>query len=287
MLRIAFLVLLLANAGYYAWSGGMLRGVGLGPEDPSEPQRLAQQIRPEILRLQPPAASASASSSSATAPTVAGSAATAAPAVPAAAASSVAAPAASSAASTAPVAAGAPVPPAQPASAAASAATAPIGPIAAGTTGLVCQQAGPFDQNQADTLRVALPAAGFAAGSWSLDFTPTSGRWMVYMGRFPDEDALARKRAELRARKVAYDRPGNPALEPGLSLGRYASQEAAERALATLAGQGVRTARVVQERTGTPSEYMLRLSLPAGDAQAARLDRLRPALMGRTLRACS
>ncbi len=280
MLRIAFLVLLLANAGYYAWSGGMLRGVGLGPEDPSEPQRLAQQIRPEILRLQPPAASASPSTAQA-------STAAAAPAVPAAAAASVAARAASGAASTAPVAAGAPVPPAQPASAAASAATAPIGPIAAGTTGLVCQQAGPFDQNQADTLRVALPAAGFAAGSWSLDFTPTSGRWMVYMGRFPDEDALARKRAELRARRVAYDRPGNPALEPGLSLGRYASQEAAERALATLAGQGVRTARVVQERTGTPSEYMLRLSLPAGDAQAARLDRLRPALMGRTLRACS
>lgn len=277
MLRIAFLVLLLANAGYYAWSGGMLRGVGLGPEDPSEPQRLAQQIRPEILRLQPPAASASPSTAQA-------STAAAAPAVPAAAAASVAAPAASGAASTAPVAAGAPVPPAQPASAAA---TAPIGPIAAGTTGLVCQQAGPFDQSQADTLRVALPAAGFAAGSWSLDFTPTSGRWMVYMGRFPDEDALARKRAELRARRVAYDRPGNPALEPGLSLGRYASQEAAERALATLAGQGVRTARVVQERTGTPSEYMLRLSLPAGDAQAARLDRLRPALMGRTLRACS
>lgn len=283
MLRIAFLVLLLANAGYYAWSGGMLRGVGLGPEDPSEPQRLAQQIRPEILRLQPPAASASASASAS--PSTAQ--ASAAPAVPAAAAASVAAPAASGVASTAPVAAGAPVPPAQPASAAASAATAPIGPIAAGTTGLVCQQAGPFDQNQADTLRVALPAAGFAAGSWSLDFTPTSGRWMVYMGRFPDEDALARKRAELRARRVAYDRPGNPALEPGLSLGRYASQEAAERALATLAGQGVRTARVVQERTGTPSEYMLRLSLPAGDAQAARLDRLRPALMGRTLRACS
>ncbi len=286
MLRIAFLVLLLANAGYYAWSGGMLRGVGLGPEDPSEPQRLAQQIRPEILRLQPPAASASASAS-ASPSTAQASAAAAAPAVPAAAAASVAAPAASGAASTAPVAAGAPVPPAQPASAAASAATAPIGPIAAGTTGLVCQQAGPFDQSQADTLRVALPAAGFAAGSWSLDFTPTSGRWMVYMGRFPDEDALARKRAELRARRVAYDRPGNPALEPGLSLGRYASQEAAERALATLAGQGVRTARVVQERTGTPSEYMLRLSLPAGDAQAARLDRLRPALMGRTLRACS
>lgn len=172
--------------------------------------------------------------------------------------------------------------PVAPAAAVASSAIGAVGPIA----NTVCQQAGPFDQNQADTLRVALPAAGFTAGSWSLDFTPTSGRWMVYMGRFPDEDALARKRAELKARKVAYDRPGS-ALEPGLSLGRYATQEAAERALNALATQGVRTARVVQERTGTPSEYMLRLNLPAGDAaQAARLERARPALVGRTLRTC-
>ncbi|WP_343590167.1 SPOR domain-containing protein [Paracidovorax wautersii] len=272
MLRIAFLVLLLANAGYYAWSGGMLRGWGAGPEETSEPQRLAQQIHPEILQLHvPPRPAASAAAAVASAP----AALPAAPAASAAASAPSAAPAAS-----VPDAAGAPV---APAAAAASSAIGAVGPIAS----TVCQQAGPFDQNQADTLRVALPAAGFTAGSWSLDFTPTSGRWMVYMGRFPDEDALARKRAELKARKVAYDRPGS-ALEPGLSLGRYASQEAAERALNALAAQGVRTARVVQERTGTPSEYMLRLNLPAGDAaQAARLERARPALVGRTLRPCS
>lgn len=268
MLRIAFLVLLLANAGYYAWSGGMLRGWGAGPEEPSEPQRLAQQIHPEVLQLHVPPPQPAASA--------------AAPVAPAAASAPAALPAApgASAAASVPEAASAP---AASAEAPASSAIGAVGPIKA----TVCQQAGPFDQNQADTLRVALPAAGFTAGSWSLDFTPTSGRWMVYMGRFPDEDALARKRAELKARKVAYDRPGS-ALEPGLSLGRYATQEAAERALNALAVQGVRTARVVQERTGTPSEYMLRLNLPAGDAaQAARLERARPALVGRTLRPCS
>ena len=281
MLRIAFLVLLLANAGYYAWSAGMLRGWGGGPEETSEPQRLAQQIHPEILQLHvPPRPAASAAAAVASAP----AALPAAPAASAAASAPSAAPVApvgvQAPAASVPEAASAPV---APAAAVASSAIGAVGPIA----NTVCQQAGPFDQSQADTLRVALPAAGFTAGSWSLDFTPTSGRWMVYMGRFPDEDALARKRAELRARKVAYDRPGNPALEPGLSLGRYASQEAAERALNALATQGVRTARVVQERTCTPSEYMLRLNLPAGDAaQAARLERARPALVGRTLRPC-
>ncbi len=283
MLRIAFLVLLLANAGYYAWSAGMLRGWGAGPEETSEPQRLAQQIHPEILQLhvppRPAASAAAAAAAAASAPAAlpaapASSAASSAPSAAPAAPAGVQAPAAS-----VPEAASAPV---APAAAVASSAIGAVGPIA----NTVCQQAGPFDQSQADTLRVALPAAGFTAGSWSLDFTPTSGRWMVYMGRFPDEDALARKRAELKARKVAYDRPGS-ALEPGLSLGRYASQEAAERALNGLAAQGVRTARVVQERTGTPSEYMLRLNLPAGDAaQAARLERARPALVGRTLRPC-
>ncbi len=281
MLRIAFLVLLLANAGYYAWSGGMLRGWGAGPEETAEPQRLAQQIHPEILQLHvPPRPAASAATAAASAP----AALPAAPAASAAASAPSAVPAGAQApAASVPEAASAP---AASAAAVASSAIGAVGPIA----NTVCQQAGPFDQNQADTLRVALPAAGFTAGSWSLDFTPTSGRWMVYMGRFPDEDALARKRAELKARKVAYDRPGS-ALEPGLSLGRYASQEAAERALNALAAQGVRTARVVQERTGTPSEYMLRLNLPAGDAaqaaQAARLERARPALVGRTLRPCS
>ena len=38
MLRLAFIALLLANAGYYAWSGGWLRGWGLAPADPAEPQ---------------------------------------------------------------------------------------------------------------------------------------------------------------------------------------------------------------------------------------------------------
>ncbi len=45
-------------------------------------------------------------------------------------------------------------------------------------------------------------------GSWSLEPTPITGRWMIYMGRFDDQDTLDKKRAELRARKVDFDRAG-------------------------------------------------------------------------------
>ena len=54
MLRLFVLALLLANGAYFAWSHGLMRGLGLAPHDPSESQRLAQQLRPESLRVLTP-----------------------------------------------------------------------------------------------------------------------------------------------------------------------------------------------------------------------------------------
>ena len=51
MLRLLVLLLLLANGAYFAWSQGLLRAAGLGPEQQSEPQRVAQQIQPGKLQL--------------------------------------------------------------------------------------------------------------------------------------------------------------------------------------------------------------------------------------------
>ncbi len=51
MLRLLVLLLLLANGAYFAWSHGLLRAAGLGPEQQTEPQRVAQQIRPQELQL--------------------------------------------------------------------------------------------------------------------------------------------------------------------------------------------------------------------------------------------
>jgi hypothetical protein len=53
MLRLAVLLLLLANAGYYAWSQGLLAAAGLEPARQTEPQRLRQQIKPEAVRIIP------------------------------------------------------------------------------------------------------------------------------------------------------------------------------------------------------------------------------------------
>jgi hypothetical protein len=51
MLRALVLLLLLLNAGYFSWSQGLLAAWGFAPAQQSEPQRIAQQIKPEAVRL--------------------------------------------------------------------------------------------------------------------------------------------------------------------------------------------------------------------------------------------
>ena len=51
MLRLLVLALLLANIGYFVWSQGLLAAYGLAPARQAEPERLAQQIRPEAMQL--------------------------------------------------------------------------------------------------------------------------------------------------------------------------------------------------------------------------------------------
>ena len=232
MLRLAVIVLLLANAGYYAWAQGHLRQWGYGPQEQAEPQRMDQQIRPEtlqILRVNPSKTSA--------------------------------APAAT---------------PTPAATTAAADASTPAPAEAA-----ECLQAGVFDDRQAAVLRTA--AAGLPQGAWVMEPTPVPGRWMVYMGRFDDTETMDKKRAELRARNVPFDRAGGT-WEYGLSLGRFASEDAAKRELANLNSKGVRTARVIQERPESPG---FTLRLPAvTDALRPQLDALRSAMAGKTLRTC-
>jgi hypothetical protein len=51
MLRWGVALLVLANAGFYAWSHGHLAGLGFSPAEQREPERLQAQIRPEVMRL--------------------------------------------------------------------------------------------------------------------------------------------------------------------------------------------------------------------------------------------
>lgn len=145
-----------------------------------------------------------------------------------------------------------------------------------------CLQAGVFDDRQSELLRQAL--AGLPAGSWVLEPGTEPDRWIVYMGKYPNTDAVNKKLGELRGLNIRFEPLVNPALAPGLSLGGYATQAEADAALEQLVSRGVRTARVLQERAGVPGQW---LRLPQVDAALKpRLDALKPALAGKPLQPC-
>ena len=221
MLRLLVLALLLANAGYFAWTQGLLADYGFAPAAQAEPQRLAQQIKPQAMQLLTAAEARQLESTTS---------------------------------------------PATPAQAAAE-----------------CLQAGVFSPEQSSALRTGLESS-LPIGSWTLESSVEPGRWIVYMGKYNSEDALIKKRSELRGLGVSFEALVNPALGPGLSLGHYSSQAEAERELAKAATRGVRTAKVVQERPEARGQL---LKLPAADAAIkAKLDALKPQLAGKTLQAC-
>ena len=220
MLRTLALALLLANAGYFAWSQGLLAAYGFKPARQAEPERLARQVRPDALQLITPTALAL-------------------PAVQAA--------------------------PVQPA-------------------GTACLQAGLFTERQARLLRPRLQA-GLPAGSWSLDSSSESSRWIIYMGKYISQDAMNRKRLKLEQLGLAFQPPASPLLSPGLSLGSFVSKADAEEALAGMSQRGLRSARIVLERPELPSLW---LRLPAADAaMRTQLETFKPLLAGNTVQSCS
>ncbi|MDO9405186.1 MAG: SPOR domain-containing protein [Polaromonas sp.] len=230
MLRLFVLLLVLANAGYYAYHEGLLAGAGFAPAQQSEPQRMAGQIQPEAMQLLTPTEARQLETGASSRPA---------------------------------------------GSASASAASSPA------SSG-ECLQAGTFTDEQAETLRGRL--SSLPASSWLLEASTDPGRWIIYMGRFANVDALAKKRTELRERNVPFERLRNPTLEPGLGLGGFATEAEADAALTRMAAQGVRTARVLQEKAEVSGQ---RLRFPAADtALLAQLDALKLPLAGKTLQSC-
>jgi hypothetical protein len=146
-----------------------------------------------------------------------------------------------------------------------------------------CLQAGPFNTQQADKLRVALEPY-LPAGSWLLDSTMLPERWIVYMGKFPSAEALAKKRGELANLDLKFEVLNDPALEFGLSLGAFETREAAAADLARLGQRGIRTARVVREHEASQVWQLKLTSVTA--AMKPQLDALRASLDGKTLKKC-
>jgi len=128
-----------------------------------------------------------------------------------------------------------------------------------------CLQSALLDERQLGAVRSV--AASLPAGSFSLQEAIEPARWIVYMGKYPNSEAVAKKKAELRKMNVTYQPLKNAALEPGFTIGSWRTQSQANDALANLANRGVRTAKVVQE---FPERKGQIIKLPAVD------DTLRP-----------
>ena len=148
---------------------------------------------------------------------------------------------------------------------------------------LECLQAGPLDENQAQSVRQSLQA-GLPANAWEVMTIEEPARWIVYMGKYANAQALLAKRTELNARNVKYEPVANPALEPGLSLGGFATQKDADDALNNLSQRGIRTAKVVQEKAESRA-WVLKLAA-VDESMKPQLDDLKPLLGNRSLRAC-
>lgn len=225
MLRLFALVMLLANAGYFAWSQGHLRPLGWGPLEQREPERLAQQVAAERLRLEgaassPPTASATGTSAPASAP----------------------------------------------------------------TEPTVCQQVSGLSPSQASALTAALGGAGLDSSRWTQEESVLPERWIVYVGKFPSADLLNRKKTELRSLRVEFREVNAPALQPGLALGTYSTETAAQTALQELGRAGVRSAKVTRERE---EQRTLAVRLPAlTDSERAGIETLVLQAAGKALAPC-
>ncbi len=219
MLRLLALLLILANGVYFAWSEGMLRDYGFAPVQQREPHRLAQQVRPDAIRVLTPAEFKRVEAQ-----------------------------------------------------------------VHAEVVPKECLTAGPFDDAQAASLRRALEST-LAAGSWQIESVAVAARWIVYMGKFANAEALAKKQGELTAMKLVPQALTNPDLEIGLSLGGFATQSEATAELNKLSLRGIRTAKVLLERQeGKQSQLKLPAVTPEMKAQ---LVDFKPSLTGKPLHSCN
>jgi cell division protein FtsN len=245
MLRWVIALLMLANAGYFLWTQGHLAPLGLTPAEEREPERLQGQIRPEVQRLLN-----APRDTVPPAPTL--SPAQAAPEITAPEAPTIEAPS--------------PEPREEP-----TAVTPESTPSPAPAAPLI-----------ADSARACWQAGAFSG--WRLLENRSNARWIVYLGRYNSAEQLDRKRAELRALKVDFRTVSAPGLAPGLALGTFSNEVSAQQALQKLVRDGIRTARVAQERA---ESLNFTLRLPAAtSAQRDAVANLGAPLAGETLQAC-
>lgn len=259
MLRVIVVLLLLANAAYFAWTQNWLAAAGLPAAAARSPaaQAVQEPLNPQQLQLISPqqleqALQQNASAKPAAAPSPAPAAAIEEPE-----------PATNA-----------------PPQAAVQAAVPPAGqPVAAPR---VCMATGTFTQEQLQPIRAALQ--GWPAEAWRVEESTLQGRWMVFWGNFDDGLVFAAKRSELEAKQLAFDPLRNTPQGTGFSLGRFSTEAAANQERERLARRGINGLAVVKEREDTT---VFNLEFPDYDAYRERIRReLARFFTGKPLRAC-
>jgi len=260
-LKLLFWLLLVGNVVLFGMSRGYF---GANASERREPQRLAEQLRPELLSVLPANSDKLASqlrAQSATTQSAAADAGTAA-----------AAPAAEAPAATPATAA-----PAQP--------TVPQ----VATVTPSCTEVGNF--TAADARRFSDQLASLRLGDKVVQkLTQDVTSHMVYIPPQDGREGADRRIAELRRLGIGdfYVIPDsfpNPALRSGVSLGIFRTEEAAKAYVGQLISRGVRSARIIARRSGAGKQvFQLRDLSP--EARTA-LENIKSAFPDQEIRACS
>jgi hypothetical protein len=132
------------------------------------------------------------------------------------------------------------------------------------TASPLCLEAGPLSDSAATAALRELSQAGVLAGSWVDSRRELPGRWIIYMGRYPERETMQRKIEEVQRLNLSFtELKAPPDLAPGLALGEFGTQADAQARLDKL--RGVRTARVVQ-LPSSGGEHRIRVDRVQGTA---------------------
>ncbi|MBG7620880.1 hypothetical protein I5R65_15540 [Herbaspirillum sp. AP02] len=265
-LKLLFWLLLVGNVVLF----GLTRGYfGASATERHEPQRLAEQLHPELLSVLPANSEKLASQLRAQPAASAPAGAESPPAATAPAGASAADAAASAAQPT----------PAAPATAATQVAAVPPS----------CTEVGNFTAN--DARRFSAQLASLNLGDKVVQkLTQDVTSHMVYIPPQDGRDGADRRIAELRRLGIGdfYVIPDsfpNPALRYGVSLGIFRTEDAAKAYVGQLISRGVRSARIIARRSGAGKQvFQLRDLSP--EARTA-LENIKSAFPDQEIRGCS
>jgi hypothetical protein len=130
----------------------------------------------------------------------------------------------------------------------------------------------------------SLAAASLPAGSWQSLPIKTPGQWMIYMGRYPNEAALSKKRQELARLRISPIEAAPTEYQPGLSLGYFDNAEQAQSSWNQLQGKGVRNAQIITLKAAVEGVH-IRID-QATEAMRVQLGKMRPVLQGQEFVPC-